>query len=66
MAPGRPTSTWAMRSSTLTVGAKFGEVDVVDADDFAACGVDDLLVEEIFADGEPAIRWDGRRQGHVR
>ena len=37
------------------VGAEFGEVDVVDADDFATGGVDDLLVEKIFLDGQPGF-----------
>jgi hypothetical protein len=39
----------------VIVGAKFGEVDIVDANDFAAGGVDDLLIEEILLDGEPAF-----------
>ena len=39
----------------VVVGADFREIDIVDADDFAAGGVDDLLVEEIFLDGEPAF-----------
>jgi hypothetical protein len=37
----------------MIVGAKFGEVDVVYANDLAAFGVDDLLIEKIFANGEP-------------
>jgi len=39
----------------MIVGAKFGEIDVVNADDFATFGVDDLLIEEILADGEPGF-----------
>src|SRR5271165_204437 len=39
----------------MVVGTEFGEVDVIDADDFAASGVDDLLIEEILLDGEPAF-----------
>src|SRR5271154_5515766 len=39
----------------MIVGAKFGEVDVIYANDFAAFGVDDLLIEEIFANGEPGF-----------
>jgi hypothetical protein len=39
----------------VLVGGEFGEVNVVDADDFAASGVDDLLVEEIFLYGEPGF-----------
>jgi len=39
----------------VIVGAEFGEIDVVDADDFAAGGVDDLLIEEIFLDGKPSF-----------
>jgi hypothetical protein len=39
----------------VTVGAKLGEVDVVDADDLAASGVDDLLIEEILLNGEPGF-----------
>jgi len=37
------------------VSAQFGEIDVVDADDFAAGGVDDLLIEKIFLDGKPGF-----------
>ena len=37
----------------VAVGALIGEVDVVHAHYFAAVGVDDLLVEQVFADGEP-------------
>ena len=39
----------------VAVGAMLGEVDVVYADDFAALGVDDLLIEKIFADSEPGF-----------
>jgi hypothetical protein len=39
----------------VLVGGKFGEVDVIDADDFAAGGVDDLLVEKILLDREPGF-----------
>jgi len=39
----------------VIVGAEFGEIDVVDANDFAALGVNDLLIEEIFLDGEPGF-----------
>jgi len=39
----------------VIVGAEFGEVDIVDADDFAAGSVDDLLVEEVFLNGEPSF-----------
>ncbi len=39
----------------MIVGAEFGEVDVIDAHDFAACSIDDLLIEEILLDGEPAF-----------
>ena len=39
----------------VAVGAGFGEVDVIDADHFAASGVDDLLVEEVFLDGEEGL-----------
>ncbi len=35
----------------VAVGALVGEIDVVYADYFAAVGVDDLLVEEVFAYG---------------
>ena len=35
----------------VAVGALTDEVDVIDADDFAAAGVDDLLVKEIFLHG---------------
>jgi hypothetical protein len=37
------------------VGGKFGEVDIIDADDFAASSVDDLLVEKILLNGEPGF-----------
>jgi hypothetical protein len=37
------------------VGEKFGEVDVIDADDLAAGSVDDLLVEKILLDGKPGF-----------
>src|ERR1700722_16625643 len=39
----------------VAVGALIGEIDIVDPDDFAAVGVDDLLVKEVFADGEPSF-----------
>jgi hypothetical protein len=39
----------------VIVGAQFGEVDIVDADNFAAGDVDDLLVEKILLDGEPTF-----------
>ncbi len=39
----------------VAVGAVLGEIDVIYADDFAAAGVDDLLVEQILAQGEPAL-----------
>src|ERR1700741_3391838 len=39
----------------IAVGALLGKVDVVDADDFSAIGIDDLLVEKILADGEPSF-----------
>jgi hypothetical protein len=39
----------------VIVGAQFGEVDVVDADDLAALGINDLLIEEILLDGEPGF-----------
>ena len=39
----------------VSVGALLGEVNIVDADDFAAIGVDDLLVEEVFADSQPGL-----------
>ena len=51
-APGRPMSTWVRRSSALPLMRDLDQVDVIDADHFAAAGVDDLLIEEIFLDGE--------------
>ena len=39
----------------IAVGAKFGEIDIVDADDLAAGGVDDLLIKKVFPDGEPGF-----------
>ena len=39
----------------IAVGAGFGEIDVVDANDFAASGVNDLLIEEVLLDGEPGF-----------
>ena len=39
----------------VAVGALLGEVNVVYADDFAAVGIDDLLIEQIFVDGEPCF-----------
>ncbi len=39
----------------VAVDARVGELDVVDADDFAAVGVDDLLVEQVFLHGEPGF-----------
>ena len=39
----------------VAVGALLGEVNIVDADHFSAIGVDDLLVEEIFADCQPGL-----------
>ena len=38
-----------------SVGSLLGEVDVVYADDFSAAGVDNLLVQQILAHGEPAL-----------
>jgi hypothetical protein len=38
-----------------TVGTLLGEVNVVNADDFSAAGVDDLLVEQVLADSKPAL-----------
>ena len=37
------------------VGSLFGEVNVIYADNFSATGVDDLLIEKVLADGEPAL-----------
>ena len=39
----------------VAVRALLGEIDVVDADDLAAVGVDDLLVEQILAHGKPCF-----------
>ena len=50
----------------VAVGALFGEVNVVDADYFSAVGVDDLLVEEIFAYGEPGFIGLVERRGRIR
>ena len=37
----------------VAVDALIGQIDIVDANDFAAVGVDDLLVEQVLLDGEP-------------
>ena len=37
----------------ISVGAMFGKIDVIHADNFSPVRVDNLLVEEIFADGKP-------------
>ena len=39
----------------VAVGAVVGEVDVIYAHDFAAVGVDDLLVEQVLAHGQPGF-----------
>lgn len=39
----------------MLIGAKFGKIDVVDANDFAAGGIDDLLVEKILLHGKPGF-----------
>ena len=39
----------------VAVSALLGKVNIVDADDFSAVGVDDLLVEEVFADCQPGL-----------
>ncbi len=46
-----------LRDSQLdvAVGSVLREINVVDAHDFAAVRVDDLLVEQILADGEPRL-----------
>ncbi len=44
----------------------FDEVDVIDADDFAAAGVDDLLIEQIFLYGEPGFVGFVEGAGRVR
>lgn len=50
----------------VAVGALVGEVNVVYANYFSAVGVNDLLVEEIFAYGEPGfIRLVKREGGFV-
>ena len=35
----------------VAVGAIVGQVDVIYADDFAAVGVDNLLIEQVFSNG---------------
>ncbi len=37
------------------VRGEFGEIDVIDADYLATGGVDDLLVEKVFLDGQPGF-----------
>ena len=44
-----------MRSSVFAVHAMVGKFDVVDADDLAAVGVNDLLVEQVLLHGEPGF-----------
>jgi hypothetical protein len=39
----------------IAVGALFGKINVVDADDLAAGSINDLLIEEIFLDSEPGF-----------
>ena len=39
----------------MFIGAKLGEIDVIDTNDFAAGRVDDLLVEKIFLYGQPGF-----------
>ena len=39
----------------VAVGAQLDEVDIVDAHDFAAAGVDNLLIEQVFLDREPGF-----------
>ncbi len=38
-----------------SIGALFGKIDVIDADNFSAARIDNLLVEQILANGEPAL-----------
>jgi hypothetical protein len=39
----------------IAVGALFGKINVVDADDLAPGSINDLLIEEIFLDSEPGF-----------
>jgi hypothetical protein len=39
----------------VAVDGDFDQVNVVDADDFASVEVNDLLVEDVLADGQPAF-----------
>jgi hypothetical protein len=39
----------------IAVGALLGEVNVIYTDNFAAFGVNDLLIEKVLADGEPGF-----------
>jgi hypothetical protein len=39
----------------IAVGALFGKINVVDADDLAAGSINDLLIEEIFLDSKPGF-----------
>ena len=50
----------------VAVDALVGEINVVDADDFAAVGIDDLLVEQVFAQRRAKLRSDGRARAPTR
>lgn len=39
----------------MFVSGEFGEIDVIDADYLATGGIDDLLVEKVFLDGQPGF-----------
>ena len=50
---GKPNVNLGDAKFDVLVGAIFGEIDVVDANDFSAFGINDLLIEKILANGQP-------------